>query len=115
MAGETAAPLFGDAMCSFRPRRSMERPVPPPSATIRIGFFGRAVSAGMSGKPRTLAACAFSFRIKKLSEARIFLKKSEVLIVSRAIAIIGAQLVGDFQICHRGFGFASQAIERGHG
>src|SRR5580704_15158747 len=111
---------------SFRPRRTVERPVPPPKATTRIerprfcGAFFMQISCGNLGRklqsmPRRSAGRTVAFRIEQLGETRVFLQKGEVLIVASVITIFGTQLDGYFQILHGGFGFAGKAIECGHG
>ena len=46
------------------------------------------------------------FGIEQFRKARVFLKEGEIFIVSRVIAIFWPELYGNFQIFHRGIGFA---------
>src|SRR5467141_3190622 len=61
---------------------------------------------------KNLAGEAVFLRIEQLGEARVFLEESEILVVARVIAVLGAQLNGDLQIGQSGIGFAGEAIER---
>ncbi|MCU1241673.1 MAG: hypothetical protein JWO71_2399 [Candidatus Acidoferrum typicum] len=51
------------------------------------------------------------FGIEQFREARVFLKKGEILVVAGVIAIFRPELDGNFQIFHGGIGFAGEAIE----
>src|SRR5215472_7406412 len=51
--------------------------------------------------------------VKQLGEARIFLKKREVFVVARVVAVFRAQLDGDFEVFECRVGLAREAIERG--
>src|ERR1700761_670447 len=117
-----------------RPRSTIERPVPPPSATMRTGRVRRlALRCGVrvmtwarGGRfaPHLLSrACedylaertaTVALRIEELGEARIFLQEGEVFVIARVVAIFGPELNRDAQILHGGIGFAGEAIERGH-
>ena len=119
----------------FSPRRSVDRPVPPPRATMRNPremFFGLAVFFFTCGRCELIfdqiagdqtagrffkrsAGGAVFLRIQQFSEARIFLEEGEVFIVTRVIAIFRFELNGYFQIGHRGVRFAGEAIESGEG
>src|SRR5580704_314110 len=66
-------------------------------------------------KTRNSARRTVSLRVEQFREARIFLQKREILIVARVITIFRLQLYRHFQILHRRFRFASQAIQRSHG
>ena len=62
-----------------------------------------------------LTGGAVFFRVEKFGEARIFLEEGKILVVAGVVAILGAQLNGDFKIGHGRIGFAGEAIERGEG
>ena len=53
------------------------------------------------------------FGIEQLGKTRVFLKKCEVFIVARMIAIFGTQLDGHLEILQSRISFAREAIERG--
>ena len=71
--------------------------------------------ANFRSHTRNSARRTVSLRVEQFSEARVFLQKREIFIVARVIAIFRAELDGNFQILHRRFRFAGQAIESGHG
>ena len=48
------------------------------------------------------------FGIEQLGETRVFLKKCEVFIIARMIAIFGAQFDGHLEILQSRIGFASE-------
>src|SRR5215470_9807814 len=106
--------FFFSATYSFSPRSTVERPVPPPSATILTGR-ARGCAISFTEERRMLSGRAVSLRIEQFRKARIFLQEREVLVVPRVVAVFRTQLNRELQIVHRGLGFAGQAIERGHG
>ncbi len=57
------------------------------------------------------AGGAVFFGIEQFRKTRVFLKKGEIFIISRVITIFRAELDSNFQIFHRGIGFAGKAIE----
>src|SRR6201996_2126850 len=119
---------------SFSPRKTVERPVPPPRATMRTGRVRRLelrcwvrvmnwARAGRFAPHKLRQACedhlakrpaAVALRIEQFGEARIFLQESEVFVVARVVAILGPQLNRDAQILHGGIGLAGEAIEGRH-
>src|SRR5215469_17105204 len=62
---------------------------------------------------RLLAGKPVFLGVKQFGKARIFLKKREVFVVARVVAVFRAQLDGDLEVFECRVGFASEAIERG--
>src|SRR5271168_304481 len=102
------------AMCCFSPRSTVERPVPPPSATTRTDGDRRSTAFFM-GECRKSAGRTVALRVEQLGKARIFLQECEILVVASVIAVFRTQLDGDLEVEHRRIGFAGQAVESRHG
>src|SRR5579872_3939960 len=89
--GLSARSFFRRERYSFNPRSTVERPVPPPSATMRTGrgrfcdFFLTALRGRiLRNYPfrAVLTGRAVSLGIQQFCEARVFLQESKILIIS---------------------------------
>ena len=59
------------------------------------------------------AGGAVFFWVEEFGEARVFLQKSEILVVAGVIAIFASKVDSDLEIFEGGIGFAGQAVQSG--